>query len=60
MLYRANFLLDIQPVPDQEGVEPDYYLLVWPTGHHDQITVEEYRSTLFSQLFQIAEKPTEN
>jgi len=55
MLYRANFLLDVQPVPDLQGVVPDYYLIVWPTGQHDQISVKDFQSPLFSQLFKIAE-----
>jgi len=55
MLYRANFLIDVQPVPELDGVEPDYYLLHWPTGHIDQISVADYRSTLFKQLFVSAE-----
>ena len=55
MLYRAHFLIDVQAVPDVEGVEPDYYLLHWPTGHMDQITVEEFNSPVFKQLFSLAE-----
>jgi hypothetical protein len=51
-LHRANFLVDIFPVPDPStGKDPDYYLGVGPDGLHFQFSVDQVESPFFRQLF---------